>query len=311
MIPLFCSDKIEKYGIPFIPANFEIMRPAELKTKIFLDSGNPEETKKALEVLGFLDGQTTNPSLIAKNPQMQQRKIEKGKLTEQEVQEFYKTVIEEIAHLLPHGSISIEVAATEETVAEDMLSQAREMNSWIPNAHIKFPTTAEGLKAAEIFSKEGGRVNMTLVFSQDQAAAIHVATQGAAKGNIFVSPFIGRLDDIGENGLNLIQNILAMYKKQMSQVEVLAASVRTMDHFLSCLTLGADIITAPLSILLEWANQDFPIPVEPLSMEKEGLKAIPYELLETHSTWQAYTLTHPLTSKGLQKFASDWEALLH
>jgi len=286
------------------------MRPADLKTKIFLDSGNPEETKKALEVLGFLDGQTTNPSLIAKNPSMQQQKTEKGKLTEQEVQEFYKTVIQEIARLLPEGSISIEVAADETTPTEEMLTQAREMFTWIPNAHIKFPTTAEGLQAAEIFSKEGGRVNMTLVFSQNQAAAIHAATQGAPKGNIFVSPFIGRLDDVGENGLNLIQNILTMYKKEMSHVEVLAASVRSMDHFLSCLALEADIITAPLSILTEWASQGFSIPSEILTGEQEGLKAIPYELLETHTTWQSYTLTHPLTTKGLQKFASDWNALL-
>ena len=92
-------------------------------------------------------------------------------------------------------------------MAEDMLPQGREMFSWIPNAHIKFPTSHEGLKAADQAVQEGLRVNLTLCFSQEQAAAVYAATKGAKKGDVFVSPFIGRLDDRGENGMDLIANI--------------------------------------------------------------------------------------------------------
>src|SRR5208337_2698352 len=121
------------------------------------------------------------------------------------------------------------------TKAEAMLEQGREMFGWIPNGHIKFPTSAEGLKAASLALKEGLRVNMTLCFSQAQAAAVYAATRGARKGDVFVSPFIGRLDDRGENGMDLIAHIIRMYGKGDGHVEVLTASVRKIDHLLYAL----------------------------------------------------------------------------
>lgn len=127
-----------------------------LKTKIFLDGGDPEETKEIISLLGFLDGQTTNPTLIAKNPEAQAR-IARG-------EKFSK--VEKISSLIPGGSVSVEVYADKSTAAEEMLKQAGEMFSWIPNAHIKFPITSEGLEVAEQFVRAGKRVNMTLCFSQ-------------------------------------------------------------------------------------------------------------------------------------------------
>ncbi len=283
-------------------------QPLNLTTKIFLDSGNPEDTKQALQSLGFLDGQTTNPSLIAKNPQMQEQKQAKGKLSQQEVYEFYKTVIEQIHSLIPGKSVSIEVAADETTSSEHMLAQAKAMNEWIPSAHMKFPTTTEGLKAAHAFIKQGGRVNMTLVFSQEQAAAIHLATLGAPKGFVFVSPFIGRLDDQGKNGIDLIKNILQMYKEQNSHVEVLAASIRSLDHMVECLSLNVDRITAPLSVLNEWKNQNFP--VSTTSKNEKNLEPIAFESIDFSRSWENMNLEHQLTSAGLKKFSQDWNALL-
>lgn len=282
-----------------------------MKTKIFLDSGSPEDTKEAIRLLGFLDGQTTNPSLIAKNTSMQEKKQSQGRLTHEEVNAFYKKVIQDIYELIPEGSISIEVAADATTSAEDMLRQAREMNTWIPTAHIKFPTTESGLEAARTFVQEGGRVNMTLVFSQDQAAAIHVATKGAKRGDVFVSPFIGRLDDKGQNGIDLIKNIGVMYRKENSHVEILAASVRSLDHFLACLALETDIITAPLSVLQEWATQGKPLPTpDHLPANQSSLASIPYKLLDLTNTWSSFDMNHPLTSAGIEKFAADWNNLL-
>src|SRR6185369_13659357 len=109
----------------------QIMRPANLHTKIFLDSGDPAETKEALALLGFLDGQTTNPSLIAKNPATVGKKFSKT-----EIFDFYKTVVGEISALIPNGSVSIEVYADANTSSDEMLAQAREFFTWIPNAHI-------------------------------------------------------------------------------------------------------------------------------------------------------------------------------
>ena len=131
------------------------MKPGRLKTKIFLDSGDPQETREALRLLRFLDGQTTNPSLISRNPETAGKKFTKAELLE-----FYKGVVQEISRLIPRGSVSIEVYADKGTSAQDMLKQGREMFSWIPNAHIKFPTTKEGLRAAHQAIQGGIRVNM-------------------------------------------------------------------------------------------------------------------------------------------------------
>ena len=118
------------------------MRPIGLKTKIFLDSGDPQETREALSVLGFLDGQTTNPSLIAKNPNAIGKKFSAA-----EVLNFYENVVKEVSSLIPQGSVSVEVYADKDTSSEEMLDQAKEFYGWIPNAHIKYPTITEGLKA--------------------------------------------------------------------------------------------------------------------------------------------------------------------
>jgi len=158
------------------------MRPNNLKTRIFLDGGNADETREIIELLGFLDGQTTNPTLISKNPGARKRLESGEKFSSTEIFDFYRGVVATISGLIPRGSVSIEVYADAATSAETMIKQGREMYSWIPNAHIKFPTSREGLKAAAQAVQEGLRVNMTLCFSQEQAAAVYAATRGARKG---------------------------------------------------------------------------------------------------------------------------------
>lgn len=286
------------------------MKPKNLKSKIFLDSGDPAETKAIIKALGFLDGQTTNPTLVAKNPYAKDR-FEKGeKFTEEEIIDFYKQVVTEISSLIPNGSVSIEVHAEENTTAEDMLKQARKMNVWIPNAHIKYPTTTEGLKAAAQSIKEGIRVNMTLCFSQAQAAAVYAATKGAKKGDVFVSPFVGRLDDIGENGMDLIANCVEMYKQGDNHVEVLSASVRSMEHFMESLKLGADIITAPFKVLQEWAKAGLPIPDQSYTYDPKDLKPIQYKDLDLTQPPESFDIHHDLTDKGITRFSTDWNALI-
>jgi len=256
------------------------MRPENLKTKIFLDGGDPHETKEIIGLLGFLDGQTTNPTLISKNPSARERLQKGDKFSREEILNFYHFVVREVSALIPQGSVSVEVYADASTSAEQMLKQGRAMFSWIPNAHIKFPTATEGLKAAEQAVKEGLRVNMTLCFTQEQAAAVYAATLGAKRGNVFVSPFIGRLDDRGENGMDLIANILCMYRKGNAHVEVLTASVRTLDHLLYALKLGSDIITAPFAILKEWGQTGLPLPDDDYVYRSAELKAIAYKNID-------------------------------
>jgi transaldolase len=287
-----------------------IMKPSKLKTRIFLDGGNPEETREIIDLLGFLDGQTTNPTLISKNPETRKR-LERGeKFSNEELLEFYRTVVMSICRLIPEGSVSVEVYSDAGTRAEPMLEQGKEMFSWIRNAHVKFPTSREGLRAAERAVRAGIRVNMTLNFSQEQAAAVYAATRGAHKGQVFLSPFVGRLDDRGENGMDLVANIIRMFGTGDGHVEVLTASVRTLDHLLKALQLGSDIITAPYEILKSWGEQRMPLPGPEYTYPMKGLKPIFYREIDLGKPWADYDIRHDLTDKGMEKFSSDWNSLI-
>jgi transaldolase len=286
------------------------MKPEGLTTKIFLDSGDPAETRQVIDALGFLDGQTTNPTLVAKNPYARER-FEKGdKFTKEEIFDFYKKVVTEVAEMIPHGSISIEVYADDTVSADTMFEQGKDMFTWIPNAQVKYPILPAGLEAAKRSIEAGMRVNMTLCFTQQQAAAVYSATRGAKKGDVFVSPFVGRLDDLGENGMALIANIVNMYKSGDGHSEVLSASVRTLPHFMQSLAVKADIITAPASVLKEWAAAGKPLPDENFVYDISAFKDIPYEEVDLNKEWNEYDITHPLTTKGIERFASDWNALI-
>ncbi len=286
------------------------MRPKNLKTKIFLDGGDPEETQKALTLLGFLDGQTTNPTLIAKNPEAEDRMKMGLKFSRDEVMDFYRGVVSRISKIIPDGSISVEVYCDFSTSADSIISEAEDMFSWIPNAHIKIPITREGLKAAEIAVRKGLRTNMTLCFTQEQAAAVYSATKGAKKEDVFISPFVGRLDDRGLNGMDLIANIVKMYRSKDGHVQVLSASVRNIEHFLYSISLGADIVTVPFKILKEWTGMGMPMPGDSYSYDIKGLADIPYRELNMLLPWQQYDISHELTDKGLLAFARDWNALI-
>ena len=286
------------------------MRPQKLETRIFLDGGDPEETKEIIKLLGFLDGQTTNPTLISKNPEARKR-LEQGEtFSAEEILDFYRGVVTTLCGLIPGGSISVEVYADVTTQADTMLKQAKDMFSWIANAHVKFPTTREGLKAAERAIQAGMRVNMTLCFSQEQAAAVHAATGGAKKGQVFVSPFIGRLDDRGENGMNVIANILCMFAQGDGHVEVLTASVRNLDHFLYALKLGTDIVTAPYEVLKTWGEKGMPLPGDAYLYDAKLLKPIPYKEIKLDKKWEDYDVRHELTTKGMERFSEDWKKLI-
>lgn len=286
-------------------------RPKNLKPKIFLDSGDPEETKQAFNMLGFLDGQTTNPTLIFKNPQVQEQLKKGKKFSRENVYEEYKKIIQEINKILcdKEQSISIEVYADKSTTAGMMLPEAKKMFSWIDNAYIKFPMTQYGLIAAQRAVIDGLRVNMTLVFSQEQAAAVYAATRGVQEGQVYVSPFVGRLDDRGEDGMSLIKNIIQMYTNADGHVEVLTASVRSLDHLLYAIHLGSDIITAPFTILKQWTEQKLPMPDDDFKHEL-GLRSIEYKDFNLNKNWQEFNISHPLTDIGLERFASDWQKLI-
>ncbi len=281
----------------------------KLQTKIFLDSGSPKDTESYLKKLGFLDGQTTNPSLVAKNPDIQEL-ISQGKtFSNQELMSEYKRIIQEIHSIIPDGQISIEVYADKDSTTKDLLDQAEDMASWIPGAFIKFPTILAGLEALEIHTRNGGKANMTLVFTQEQAMAVHLATQNVQSNSVFISPFIGRLDDIRKNGLDLVSNIHQMYTEINSNVEVLAASIRNFQHIAACLSIPADILTLPTKAIDSWESQNFNIP-QSYDYTKPELNKIDYKNLNQITDWKELDITHDLTTKGLAKFAEDWNGLL-
>jgi transaldolase len=209
--------------------------------KFFIDTANIEEIKDALS-MGMVDGVTTNPSLIAK---------EKGN---------FKDIINEICKIVD-GPISAEVISTD---TEGMVSEARPLASISENIVIKIPMTIDGIKATRILSSEGIKTNVTLVFSPLQAL------MAAKAGATYVSPFIGRLDDLSQDGLVLVEQIVDIYNNYAYNTEVIVASIRNPLHVLESALLGADIATIPYNVLSKLAS-------------------------------------HPMTDIGLKAFLNDWK----
>jgi transaldolase len=277
-------------------------------SKILVDGGDPQETRRVRDLLGWVDGQTTNPSLVAKNPEVA-RLVKSGeKLSESQETAEYRKIVQAISPLVGDAGVSIEVFADLNTTADTMLQQGREMFSWIPNAYIKYPCTADGLKAAQRSVAEGLRVNMTLCFSQSQAAAVYAATKGA-KAPVYVSPFIGRLEDIGQNGMDVIRNIKRMYAAGDGHVLVLAASIRSVEHLLCSFHYGAELVTVPAKILEEWAGQGRPLPDANFAYTSGGAE-IAYEDLDLDQPWERFNIQHELTRKGIEKFVADYKSTI-
>ncbi len=283
-------------------------------TKILLDGGDPEETAHIRNRLGFLDGQTTNPTFVAKNPEVQQMISSGRKLTSEEQKQEYKTIVQRISPLVDTAGVSIEVFADFDTSAEQMLAQGEEMFTWIPNAYIKYPCIREGLRAAKMSIERGMRVNMTLCFSQEQAAAVYAATKGA-KEPVYVSPFVGRLDDRGDDGMSLVANIKKMYGKGDGHVHVLAASFRNLEHLLYSFDLAAELATSPAKILEQWAAAGFPLPdqnfrYDAVDSKGQPLHPIPYREIDLNASWESFNLKHELTDKGIKRFVDDYKSTL-
>ena len=207
--------------------------------EIFLDSADTDEIREG-SAMGLLDGVTTNPTLVAKTGRPM------------------ATVLAEICEIV-RGPVSAEVTATE---TEPMLQEARELAAIAPNIVVKVPLIAAGLRAVKVLAAEGIATNVTLCFSPLQALL------AAKAGATYVSPFVGRLDDVGHDGMDVVARILECYRNYDLETKVLVASVRSPSHALEAISLGADVATIPFSVLLQ-------------------------------------LIRHPLTDVGLERFLAD------
>ncbi len=285
------------------------MRPENLNTKIVLYSGQASDTKDALNLLGFLDGQTTNIKLISKNREIQERLNFMKKFTKEEIFSSYKKYTAEIVAILPDKPVSLDIYSDQNTQAQEMISQAKDMRQWFKNAVIKFPITREGLTAAQEAVKLGMDITLNHCFSQEQAAAVYAATLGAKKGQVLISPRIERLDYSGANGMDLVKNIIEMYKNGDGHVGVLSTDIGTIDHFLYSISLGADCISSPLRILKVWAQKGMPIS-QNYNYISEDLRPIAYRQIDLNQAWDAYDIAHELTHISAQESFSVWRTLL-
>ncbi len=213
--------------------------------KFFIDTANLDEITEANE-MGLIDGVTTNPSLVAKEANID-----------------FKKHLAKICKIVS-GDVSAEVTALD---TEGMLKEGRELAKVAPNVVVKCPLTLEGLKATRTFRDEGTKVNVTLCFSAAQALL------AAKAGASYISPFIGRLDDIGQNGMQLISDIVQIYGNYGYETEVLAASIRHPMHIVDAALVGADVATIPFKVIQQLVK-------------------------------------HPLTEKGLDTFTEDWKKTL-
>jgi len=282
--------------------------------KILVDGGDPEETVRVKRLVGYVDGQTTNPTLISKNPEVRTLVSSGHKLSSRQELDEYKKIVQSISPLVGDAGVSIEVYADFDTTAEEMLAQGREMFSWIPNAYVKYPCTHEGLRAAQVSVREAMRVNMTLCFSQEQAAAVYAATKGS-KAPVYVSPFVGRLDDRGDNGMDLVKNIKQMYEAGDGHVHVLAASIRHLKHLLGSFALETELVTAPGKVWEEWAGSSFPLPsadfvYQATDKTDRPLRSIAFKSVELNQAWESFDIRHDLTTKGIQQFVADYKSTL-
>lgn len=277
--------------------------------QVFLDSADPDETRRLLNQMGFLDGQTTNPTLLSRNPIVQNTTA--GFSTE-DLWDLYGTMLEEISYTIPNGSVSGEVYADQTTTAAEMLEQAKEINSWIDNAYIKFPTSNAGLEAAHEWIATGGKVNMTLGFTQSQAAAVHAATLGAKKGQVYFSLFIGRLYDSGVDGLAQLRHIKQLYSHWDSHVLILACSLRSVSQIQASIQSGANIITAPYKVLRLWMEEDFDIPGNSHSndLPKDGILPEFLNLDKGDFDWRKKNYDNSLLVQGMKRFSDDWNNLI-
>jgi len=208
--------------------------------KLFLDTANLEQIKK-LNQMGIVDGVTTNPTLVAKEPG--------------DFEKIIRAICREVK-----GDVSAEVVATD---FEGMVSEAKRLSMLAPNVVVKLPITSDGLRATKAVSGKGIRVNMTLVFSANQGLL------AAKAGASFISPFIGRLDDVGQRGMDVVEDLVTIRNNYNLKTEVLVGSIRHPQHVLEAARAGADIATMPPDV-----------------MEK--------------------MMHHPLTDIGLKRFLDDW-----
>lgn len=301
-------------------------------TKFLLDSGDPQEYTKvqqlAKEKGTEIWGATTNPSLIAKK-----LATEGKKLSPKEAFALQKEIILQIVQIVP-GAVSGEVYADHATTAEDMAEQGREIASWHERVVVKLPTTIEGLKARTLLRGEGIGINNTLVFSQEQVFAISLheklmlAKYGPAKVGYpaFISPFIGRLDDRGEDGLSFLKHALELTHTYFAKdvVWMLEASIRNLAHMKAGIDLGTEIATIPAKVCEEWfalsearqqaidttteAAKLTPIPAWIPSQDLVNISSID-ELIQTIESGRL-DVSHPLTVAGIDKFVADWHAIL-
>lgn len=226
-------------------SGLQIITFAQTKSnmKFFIDTANLAQIKEAQD-LGILDGVTTNPSLMAKE----------GISGKEAVLNHYKAICD-----IVDGDISAEVLST---TYEEMIKEGDELAAIHPNIVVKIPMIKDGIKALKYFSDKGIKTNCTLIFSAGQALL------AAKAGANYVSPFLGRLDDISVDGMNLIEEIRIIFDNYMFDTEILAASIRSPMHIINCAKIGADVITSPLDSILNLMN-------------------------------------HPLTDKGLAQFVAD------
>lgn len=283
------------------------MKPQGLRTLIYLDGCDANDTHEVKETLGFLDGQTTNPTLLSKNPEVKKLVDSGNKFTNDSLLVTYKDQIEKINAVIGGGSVSVEVYSDDTSTVDDLVEQGKQLSQWGNHIHVKVPATTVGLQAMEELLKLGIQVNVTLCFSQEQAAAIYSQSRGF--DNVYVSPFIGRIDGIGQDGMCLVENISRMFKANGdSHVKILAASIRGIDAFIRSIELGADIVTAPKSVLIEWKSLGMPLELAQ-PYERKGV-IIPFREIPLDGSLDSYDLSHELTSKGQAQFAEDWKALL-
>lgn len=269
----------------------------KLKTKIFLDSASAEETKEAIKILGFLDGQTTNPSLFAK--------LQKKKFSEKQLWKEYMLAVHEIRKVLPKGSVSAEVYSDSGTTTQQMVSQAQDLLKQDSTLHIKLPTSQNGIKALAELLKHDHNVNMTLGFDNHQAYAVAQTARNSLSGQVFYSTFVGRLFDSGVNGIEYVSNVQNLFDELNSPVSILACSFRTLDQFLACLALEVDIVTVNLDILKQWKAHNFELPkYNSFSFKEKKPPFIPVIDLDEDN------LHNTLLLNGLTKFAKDWNDLI-
>jgi transaldolase len=283
-----------------------------MKSKIFLESADPAETKVITELLGKLDGQVVHPGVLSTNAEIKGHLEQKGSFKYEQFMDFYKAIVEQIAQIIPEGVIVATVYTSADTSADMLIDEGKEVGLWTSNVHAQLPASLAGIEAASMLTQAGFRVAVSQVCSQQQAGLVYDITTQALAGDVYITLDVSSLYKKGCDGRSLVEHVQKIYNAGNAHVSVLMSGVTDVETFIWGVAHGVDAVAASGEVLRQWEALHKPTELtkeQSVTLSKKGVP-IPYEQIDITQEKNSYTLSNELTEEGITHMVEDWNNLL-